>query len=86
MFTIHQGERSVQEHFTRLRALLHELEMYQPLTEDVSQMKKYRQELAVSIYLFSLNSNLSSQIRGQVLGVDSLPDLQTVFSSHYGFP
>ena len=43
-------------------------------------MKKYREELAVFIYLFSLNSDLCAQICGQVLGVDSLPDLQTVFS------
>ena len=69
MFTIRQGERSVQEHFTRLRALV-----------DVSQMKKYWKELAVSIYLISLNSDLSSQIRGQIFGADSLPDLHTVFS------
>ena len=66
LFTIRQGERSVQEHFTRLRALLDELEMYQPLTDDISQMKKYQEELAVSIYLFSQNSNLSVQIHGQV--------------------
>ena len=63
LFTIRQGERSVQEYFTHLRALLDELEMYQPLTGDVSQMKRYREELAVSVYLFSLNSDLSSQIR-----------------------
>ena len=50
------NERSGQEHFTHLRALLDELEMYQPLTGDVSQMKRYQEELAVSIYLFSLNS------------------------------
>ena len=80
LFTIRQGEHSIQKHFTRLRALLDELEMYQPLTGDISQMKKYREELAVSIYLFNLNSNLSSQIRGQVLGADSLLDLQTVLS------
>ena len=63
-----------------LRALLDELEMYQPLTGDVSQMKRHWEELAVSIYLFSLNSDLSSQIRRQILGADSLPDLHMVFS------
>ena len=41
---------------------------------------KDRQELAVVIYLFSLNSDLSFQIQGQILGADSVPDLQTAFS------
>ena len=54
--------------------------MYQLLTGDMSQMKRNREELVVSIYLFSLNSDHSSQICGQILGADSLPDLQTVFS------
>ena len=39
LFTLHQGDRFVQEHFTLLRALLDELEMYQPLTGNVSQME-----------------------------------------------
>ena len=61
-------------------ALLDELEMYQPLTDDVNQMKGYLEDLAMAIYLFSLNCDLSSQIRGQILSVDRIPDLQTAFS------
>ena len=75
MFTLHQGDRSVQEHFTALRGLLDELDVYQPLTVDITQLRKYREELAVATYLSSLNPDLSSQIRGQILGADSVPDL-----------
>ena len=60
LFTLRQGDRFVQEHFTLLRALLDEHEMYQPLTGDVGQMKGYREELAVAIYLFNLNFDLNS--------------------------
>ena len=54
--------------------------MYQPFTGDVSQMKGYREELAVVIYLFNLNSDLSSQTRGHIIGADSVLDLQAAFS------
>ena len=32
LFTLRQGDRSVQEHFTALHGLLDELDIYQPLT------------------------------------------------------
>ena len=32
LFTLRQGDRSIQEHFIILRALLDELDVYQPLT------------------------------------------------------
>ena len=63
LFTLHQGDRSVQEHFTVLRALLDELDVYQPLTIDISRMRQYRDELAepaVAVYLSGLNLDLCS--------------------------
>ena len=65
----------VQDHFALPRALLDEFEVYQPLTIDIIQMRQYREELAVVIYLFNLTPELSSQIRGQILGANSVSDL-----------
>ena len=79
-FTLRQGDRSVQEYFTLLRAFLNELEIYQSLTADITQIKQYCEELAVAIYLFSWNSDLSSQNRGQILRADSVPNLQFTFA------
>ena len=62
-------------HFCGLRVLLDELEIYQPLTTDTTQMKQYHEELTVAIYLFSLSPDLNSQIKGQILGADSVRNL-----------
>ena len=80
MFTLRQGDHSVQEHFTLLRALLDELDVYQPLTTDTSRMRQYHEELAITIYLSSLNPDLCSQVRGHILCADSVLDLQTTFA------
>ena len=65
LLTLRQDDHSIQEHFTILRALLDELDVYQHLTTDISRMKKYREELAVEVCLSSLNLHLCSQVRGQ---------------------
>ena len=70
----------MQEHFTTLRGLLDEFDIYQPLIADITKMRQYREELAVVAYLSSLNLELSSQIRGQILGAVTLLDLQSTFS------
>ena len=49
LFIIRQGDRLVQEHFTLLRALLDELEIYQPLIVDITQMKSWLWRFTFSI-------------------------------------
>ena len=63
-----------------MRSLLDELEVYQPLNVNLSKMKEYREELAVVIFLVGLQPDLASQIRGQILGADFVPTLQSTFS------
>ena len=65
----------MQDHYTALRVLLDELDVYQPLTADICKMRQYKDELTVAAYLSSLNPELSSQICGQILDVDIVPDL-----------
>ena len=43
-------------------------------------MKEYHEELTVIIFLAGLNSELASYIRGQILGVETIPPLQSTFS------
>ena len=43
-------------------------------------MRQYRNELVVAPYLSSLNPKLSSQIRRQILNVDTVLYLHTIFS------
>ena len=39
LFTLRQGDQSLQDHFALLRALLDEFEVNQSLTADITQMR-----------------------------------------------
>ena len=43
-------------------------------------MRRYREELAVAAYLSGLTPDLSSQIRGQILGAYFTPSLESAFA------
>ena len=60
LFTYRQEERSVQESYSSLRALLDELEIYQSLVTDISKIHQYRDELVVPIFLAGLTPALAS--------------------------
>ena len=57
-----------------------ELEMHQPTVTDAATLRRYRQDLAISKFLFGLSPTLRSQTRGQILGGDSIPALTVTFS------
>ena len=54
LFTLCQGDSSVQDHYTILRGLLDELDVYPSLVADISKIRQYRDELAVVVYLSNL--------------------------------
>ena len=56
IFTLRMGDSSVQDHFATLQALLDKLDIYQPLTSDVTTMRRYREELAIATYFSSIDS------------------------------
>ena len=58
IFTLKMEDSLVQDHFASLRALLDELDLYQPLTSDIATMRRYRMELAITAYLSGLTSEL----------------------------
>ena len=80
MFTLRQGDHLVQDLYASLRALLDELEVYQLFVVDISKMKEYHEELAVAIFQTVLVLVISSQICSQILGVDGIPSLSSIFS------
>ena len=81
LFTCKQGDLSLHNHFGRLQALIHEINIYQPPTTDLQTLERYRQEFVAGVYLSGLHPSISAQIRGFVLSRDHVPDLLTIFSA-----
>jgi len=54
--------------------------MHQPSVTDAATLRRYRQDLTVSKFLSGLSPTQWSQMRGQILGGDSIPTLTVTFS------
>ena len=80
MFTLRQEGRLVQDLYASLRALLDELEVYQSFVSDIAKIREYHEELTIAIFLTALHPKISTQIRGQILGADSVSLLSSTFS------
>jgi len=70
----------VSEFYGKVKSLIDELEMHQPSVTDAATLRGYRQDLAVSKFLSGLIPTIRSQVRGQILGRDSIPTLTVTFS------
>ena len=68
------------EFYGEVKGLIDELEIHQPSVTDAATLSTYRQDLAVSKFLSGLSPTLQSQVRGQILGGDSIPTLTAIFS------
>ena len=80
LFELKQGHRSVSELYGELKSLIDELEMHRTAVTDVVTLRGYFQDLTVSKFLSDLSLTLRSQIRGQILGGNSILTLTTTFS------
>jgi len=56
------------EFYDELKCLIDKLEIHQLDVTDAATLKGYRQDLAISKFLFCLSLTLRSQVRGQILG------------------
>ena len=65
--------------YGELKVVIDELEMHQPTVTDATILRRYRQNLVVSVSIW-LEPFTTSQVRGQILGGDSMPTLTTTFS------
>ena len=68
------------EFYGKLKCLIDELEMHQSVVTYATTLRGYRQDLAVSKFLSGLSPTLRSQMRGRILGGDSIPALTATFS------
>jgi len=80
MFELKQEDKSVVNFYGELKGLIDELEMHQPIITDAVTLRGYRQDLAVLKYLSGLSPTLISQVRGHILGGDSILTLTITFS------
>ena len=67
--------------FLQLQKLGNLLDQYQPITTDPAIQRRYRQEFLVTAYLDSIDPNLASQIRGNVLNGVTSPTLVETFNA-----
>ena len=81
LFKSKQAGRALQEFYGQLRGLLNQLEIYQPYSADITTQRRYREELAVALFLAGLDSPLNSQIRGPILSESLIPTLGEAFST-----
>jgi len=80
LFELKHGDNSVPEFYGKLKGLIDESKMHQPSVTNAATLRGYRQDLAVSKFLSGLSPTLRSQVRGQILGGDSIPTLTATFS------
>ena len=80
LFELKQGDKFVPEFYGEVKGLIDEFEMHQPSVTDAVTLKGYRQDLTVSKFLSGLTPTLQSQVRGQILGGDSILTLTVTFS------
>ena len=60
--------------------MLDELKVYQPLVTDIDRFREYCKELAVVRFPSALRLEIVSQIRGHILGGNTIPELDVAFS------
>jgi len=70
----------VPEFYEKLKSLIDELKMHQPVVIDAATFREYNQDLIVSKFLSGLSPSLWSHVLGQILGEDNIPTLTIILS------
>ena len=79
IFSLQQGDLSIQEYYSILQGKRTELAQYHPLTADVSVLQQQHKEFYVVKFLFELNPSLC-HVRAQLMADDSIPTLSNTMS------
>uniref|UniRef100_A0A2N9GH48 Integrase catalytic domain-containing protein n=1 Tax=Fagus sylvatica TaxID=28930 RepID=A0A2N9GH48_FAGSY len=79
MFSLQQGDRSVEEYFSLLQGMWDELNVYQPLSTDLQKQQKYREEFRVAKFLSGLKPDLDP-IRSQILSGKDIPTVNETYA------
>lgn len=56
-----QSEKSVSDYYSTLRGMWEESNMYQPMTNDIEQLKRQREKFQVAKFLSGLNTNFQNK-------------------------
>ncbi|GAV76389.1 UBN2_3 domain-containing protein, partial [Cephalotus follicularis] len=79
MFRLHQSGKPLHEYYSTFKGLAEELNVYQPLTNDIDKLKAQRNEFLVSKFLAGLDPNLQ-KVKGHNLAGETVPSLTDTFS------
>ena len=83
LLNLQQGNQSVSQYFTRMKALWDEMSKYRPTAECVCgglrPLLEHLQSEQVMLFLMGLNEQFA-QARGQILLMDPIPPINKVFS------
>ena len=81
MFKLQGTEGHIDTVYASLHGCNTRLQVYQPYAMDISEQNRYHEEFLVSLFLNSIPTALSAQIRGSILGGTTLPSLADVFNA-----
>ena len=82
LFASKHGEQTLFDHFVRVKKILEELSVYQPLTIDLQILESHHIELNVDIFLHNLHPHMASRLCTQVLYSDKVSFVICIFSSN----
>uniref|UniRef100_A0A5B6ZV70 Integrase catalytic domain-containing protein n=1 Tax=Davidia involucrata TaxID=16924 RepID=A0A5B6ZV70_DAVIN len=79
IFSLQQGDRSVDEYFSILKGMWDELNVYQPLSTDLKIQQRHREEFRVAKFLSGLKPELAP-ISSQILSGREIPTVSETFA------
>ncbi|GAV86712.1 UBN2_3 domain-containing protein, partial [Cephalotus follicularis] len=79
MFHLHQSGKPLQDYYNTFKGLAEELNVFQPLTNDIDKLKAQRNEFMVSKFLAGLDPDLQ-KVKGYILAGETVPSLSDTFS------
>ena len=78
-FQLQQGDQSMTEYFASILHLSEELNTLQPLTTDLSEMQRQREQMVVLRFLAGMKPKYNS-IWSRILAGQSLPSLAETYA------
>ncbi|GAV77240.1 UBN2_3 domain-containing protein [Cephalotus follicularis] len=79
MFHLHQSGKPLHDYYSTFKGLAEELNVFQPLTNDIDKLKAHRNEFLVSKFLAGLDPDLQ-KLKGHILAGETVPSLTDTFS------
>ncbi|XP_043687731.1 uncharacterized protein LOC122638944 [Telopea speciosissima] len=79
LFNFQQGDETLNEYCASYKGMVEELQIHQPLTTNLDQLKQQRAEFHVAKFLFGLHLDYQF-VNSQLLTGEKVPSLNEVFS------